>query len=233
MTLATIAMVHNRPDNVAQWATSVTHHPDRSDEIFLIDQSSDLTMSFDNGIACRTNGITHFFNPKENMNMSQGLNVGIKLSQSDYVMMTGIDWLFSPNFFTILRSKTGEGKIVQCLGGYLPEGCDLHQDWSTLKSIAEQGEISRRLSPGCCQCVPRSWALKVHGYDERFPAQDGVDDDFRSRAIKDGLESTWIEWNEAQAIHMFHPKSPLKGIGSELFSGDNPVVANLRGWGEY
>ena len=235
--IALIAMVYNRPaSNVDQWGFGLSRYrgPYYPDEIILVDQS-DHNINLDNGVICRDYGFQHVYCPRDKMNMSNAFNLGIKMSgvETDYVLMTGIDWLFSPNFFEILRGKLAEDRIVQCLGGYLPQGFDVRQDWIELVLEAEKSEISRRLSPGVCQCVSKYWALKVHGYDERFPAQDGVDDDFRCRAIKAGLESVWVEWTEAQACHMWHERSPLKGVGSSLFSGDAPVVANLKGWGEY
>lgn len=233
MILGIVAMVWNRPtEHIERWAAHLKTHPDCPRTI-LIDQS-EHNLNFDNGVVCRRYGINHFYTPRETMNMSLAFNLGLKLVNVDieYVMFTGIDWLFSSNFFTVLQAKVGERKFISAMGGYLPEGYDLTQEWSTLTQIAEQGEISRRLSPGVCQCVPWRWAYEVHGYDERFPAQDGVDDDFRCRAIKAGLESVWIEWTEAQALHVWHERSPLKGVGSELF-GDSPVIANPDGLGQY
>ena len=49
------------------------------------------------------------------MNMSNAFNLGIKLAQTDYIMMTGVDFLFSPNFFEVLQSQMKENRIVQCL----------------------------------------------------------------------------------------------------------------------
>lgn len=236
MDITCIAMTHNRFGSVIDnWALHLTVgcQSQPPDHVILVDQSPDKNAQFINAKIVRKYGYQHFYCPSETMNKSRGLNIGIKLANTDYVMMTDIDWLFSPNFFKLLRERMSPERIVLATAGYLPQGYSCNDLWEWVVAECEKGEISRRLSPGCCQCVERDWAIKVHGYDERFPAQDGLDDDFRCRAQNDGLEQHWIEWHEAQAIHQWHERSPLKGIGSELFSGDAPVVANLKGWGEW
>jgi glycosyltransferase involved in cell wall biosynthesis len=239
-TLTVVGTIWNRePDLLRCWAESLlkAHQTVHPDWVVLIDQSTDCALTSYNRHLAEKLGVVYFSIPREKPNMSWAFNVGIKLADTDYIMTTCTDLLYGPNFIATVKDRMTPDSLVLAHCGYLPEGLRWSNYpglWSELVEVAKQGEVSERLSPGACQCVFREWAVKVHGYDERFPAQDGVDDDFIARARRDGLEVEWIGFEEAQVLHHYHKRSETKGVGSEIFDpGVEEVVVNEKGWGEW
>ncbi len=225
------------PDLIRCWIESLTKawQKVKPDEIILIDQSMGCLTSQYHRIISEAGDISYIPLPNLKPNMSWAFNVGIKLSSCDYIMTTCTGLIYGPNFIATVKDKMTPDSLVLAQCGYLPEGRRWSNGlWSELVEIAKQGEVSERLSPGACQCVSREWVVKVHGYDERFPAQDGVDDDFIARARWDELKVEWIGFDDAPILHQHHARSGTKGVGSGLYNpGIEEVVVNREGWGEW
>lgn len=166
-------------------------------------------------------------------NMPLAFNIGIKQAKGKYVMVTGTDYLFSPNLIaTIVRELQTGNIFILAKSGRLPKGADISQPWPELCKLASR---RGRKSVGAIQAAERDWFCKVRGYDERFAGGlGGVDDDIKQRAKRDGLRLHWIEFEEAQVLHQWHPKSKLKGKTSHLFRLRPEVVTNAdKEWGQW
>jgi glycosyltransferase involved in cell wall biosynthesis len=237
--LAIVATEWGRPlSMLTNWATSLSDRWqfDTPTQVILVAQEPkprDLTAVEQAG-----DNLTVLNIQRDTPNMSWAFNVGLKYSRADYVMFTCCDLIYGPTFIQVVLERAREDRLILAHCGYVPSTLanirgGLVTWWPLALLAAKKGEISQRLSPGACQCVSRDWAMGVHGYDERFPAQDGVDDDFMNRAGKDGFKKEWLGFNVAPILHMYHERSKTKGVGSGLFSPDAPIVANTEGWGEW
>jgi len=204
---------------------------DTSDETTIVEMIQTTVGRFD---AAR---LVHYRAP--DFNLSRSYNVGIKTTSegSRYVMTTDMDFVFSPNFVhEVLKRLEGDRSFVMTCAGMLEQNADLsnfHERWSQLKQQARSGVHYDFNTPGACQAATRAWWFRIRGYDERFVDVLGNEDnDVWMRAKQDGLEVKWIRFAEAQALHQWHPVSPLKGRStSHLFTGRPPVVKNEKGWG--
>lgn len=152
------------------------------------------------------------------------------MSLGKYTMCIDADMILHPEFLNRAKVHFRNQEIqpfIMAVCGYLPQDCD-YTNWDAMVALAHQTEVSRRLSPGACQLARTSWFKRAGGYDEKFHGVDGVDDDMMVRARKDKLEEVWIE-DPIMILHQWHERSTLKGLDSDKFSVDVPVIIE-RDW---
>ena len=167
-------------------------------------------------------------------NKSLALNVGIRSTQDcAYVACMDMDVMLSRNFIQTVVSVLNKRKAfvltdTQMIMEHVDK--DPFENWNILCGICP---VAHPRGPGSFQATNRQWWMNAHGYDERFDGGlGGMDDNMWIRARRGGLEIVWIEPGHAQALHQWHPPSPLKGKTSHLFSVKTKVVANPKGWGK-
>lgn len=230
--ITVIGLVYNRSlPFVNRWLHTLAQQNIPPVQVILVDQSNASDYTQVNRRAGEKYGAMHLHLPRASLNMALAFNIGLQLAKTEYVLTTCTDLLYPNNFIGEVSHRASPTKLILAQCGYLPK-CKLdYNNWESMTALARENEISYRLSPGACQCVSREWAMKVRGYDERFPAQDGVDDDFIARARRDGLEVEWLQFDDVPILHQWHERSSTKGIGSELYNPEAEVVANPAGWG--
>ncbi len=175
--------------------------------------------------------VRHLLRPQRAFNKSFALNVGIRKSKQEYVLITDADFMFGIRLIERVMEELEKGEaFVLAEAGYLPDVDIDSIYWDRLCKKIRKPE--RRMSPGTIQAVDRAWMNAVRGYDERFHGGlGGMDDDMKTRANKDGLKLVWLTFDEVQCVHQWHERSDMKGKCSHLFSVDPPVIKNPDGWG--
>lgn len=174
-------------------------------------------------------------------NKCWALNVGIQATRNDakIVACTDLDFMFGRNLVRGIQSRLStRNALVMVEPRRLAKSVDLRSPFGRWNELCRAGTIWAPLSndpgAGCIQASYRSWWFRVHGYDQVFHGGlGGMDDDVRARAEKDSLVRLWIPFDEGQALHRWHARSPRKQTGSHRYFTWHPkVVKNPFGWGE-
>lgn len=177
---------------------------------------------------------TYVHAPSATFSLSRGFNIGIKRTRENgYILCTGAEMMFSPNYFEELKSIIDSRIMVIGTCGFLPEDVDYNADWDELVERIIEGSASK-VSPGTFQCASRDWWLRVRGYDESLKFAY-VDSDIVQRGFMDGLERKAILWSVAQVLHQWHEPSELVSkLGGRLdyVMKNKSVMRNPNGWGE-
>lgn len=169
--------------------------------------------------------------PSPTFNKSKALNLGLSVSITPYLAFTDIDFIFHPTvaetLLSHMRSDPSHFLLSEAL--YLPPDLSVEHpfDWEMLIS---KGEFHGRLmSPGTIQVSHADWFTYCGGYDEAYEGGlGGMDDDMIARARKGELNVKWLPRHEIKCLHQWHEPSELKGVCSDLFDADPPVVKNQR-----
>lgn len=173
-------------------------------------------------------------------NRSRALNLGIQGATAPYVLNTDADMVFEPNFVqTILdtHERTDGRALVVCACDDLPREVP-EQPWTVEEYEWLRSNGRRRRSPGtgACQSATRAFFNFARGYDERFVHWGSEDTDMRDRALKYGLQLTWIS-DKTSMCHQWHPSSRHKRLIQNRknalihFFSRGQVVKNPTGWG--
>jgi len=220
-------------------ASLLVHQTVKPLEVVVVDTSSKTGIAERNEETVgKFEDVVYIARPSKIFNKCHALNIGIKTtrSEAEFVMCTDVDEMFSRTFLeTALRLlKERDNIFLLSEVGFLKQDVSLRDpfldgNWKQLcESISGRGWAS-----GTIQATKRDWWFKVHGYDERFSGGLGhMDSDLGNRAHKDGLKTRCVRFVQAQALHQWHPKSRMKVTTQKYYSGANPVVANLNGWGK-
>jgi GT2 family glycosyltransferase len=215
-------------------------------EIMVVDVSNDGSDAEIDKI-CERRKATHFhiFLEGVKWSMPRAFNFGIKNSNTTYVMTTGVDFLFAPNFIEEVEKRKSSNKLLLCKIYKAPKKCDL-SGFSAAQYENIRGKssfVKEDWSNGACQLTTKAWFEKVKGYDEKLLMWSGVDNDLVNRARWSGLKIDWLN-NTTSIVHQFHPEFKIKDkIGkkctkinrSYLLSKNKrrQVIANKEGdWGK-
>jgi len=235
--ISVITMIHNRDgDRLRRMVHSLRCQTVQPHEIIIVDTSfgTDMAADIRNSLGEPYAGLPQLIYiriVKHVFNKSFALNVGIRKSKQEYVLITDADFMFGSKLIECVMEELEKGDtFVLAEAGYLPD-IDIDEIyWDKLCNMIKPPE--RRMSPGTIQAVSRSWMSDVRGYDERFHGGlGGMDDDMKIRAHKDGLRLVWLSFAEVQCIHQWHEVSDMKGKCSYLFETGPSIVKNLDGWG--
>lgn len=184
-------------------------------------------------------------------NKSLALNIALRHSapRARWLLPTDIDMLFAPNFIeTVIRAHLAFGSaIVLAQFRDLPPeldigGIDPVADFARLTAASEWvGEHAT----GPCLSTSREWCFRVHGFDERMTLWGYMDQDYSTRALRDGLREVWIH-ERTTLLHQWHPRKfeVFRGdpeqqrvmrehyeANRRLYETDTSIVRNPESWG--
>lgn len=137
-------------------------------------------------------------------NKPRALNIGIKLADTDYILSTDIDIIFSPNFVETLLATQDGASTIYCAPIWLPKH---FKDWEHVTEYASKYPKKRR-ALGTCQCYPRSAIETIKGFDEQLEYYGLEDNDLGIRLRRLGLRDIWIDTQTA-IFHQWHESSGL------------------------
>ena len=235
--ISVITMIHNRDgERLRRMIHSLRCQTIQPHDIIVVDTSfgEDAAASIRRSVGEPQAGlpqIRYTPRPQRTFNKSFALNVGIRKSKQEYVLVTDADFMFGAKLIECVMEELEKGDtFVLAEAGYLPDINIDNTDW--LKLCGKIHKPERKFSPGTIQAVSREWMNKVHGYDEEFHGGlGGMDDDMKVRVHKDGLRLIWLRFAEVQCMHQWHEISDMKGKCSHLFNVDPSIVKNEEWWG--
>ena len=206
-------------------------------EIIVSDTSSDenYTKSIET-ITAKYDIVQHIHNPLKTFNLGRSHNIGIKHTESEYILCTGAEMLFSQNYLEELSKIAASNVFMWSACGFLQKDTkypdNIFAGWQELLAQIIPGSMGK-MSPGTLHGAPRSWWFEVHGYDEQFPFAY-TDSDIIRRATIDTIERGAVRADTAQVLHQWHKKSnligKLGGTYAEVIAMDGEA-RNLDGWG--
>ena len=141
-------------------------------------------------------------------NKSIALNIGIKQTQTKYILSADVDMIFHPSFNRLLKNLADENKLTFFQVGYL----DKHQNYD--KTELRPVSYSNHRATGIC-LFPKSDLLAINGYDEFFICWGAEDEDVIVRLTNYGLEKVFYTQN-ILVYHQYH--KPFKELKHKLLS---------------
>ncbi len=180
----------------------------------------------------------HIHNPLPAFSLSHSLNIGLKHTESEYILCTGAEMLFSQNYLKELSKIATDNVFMWSACGFLQKNTkypgDIFGDWKKLLAQIISGSMSK-MSPGTFHGAPRSWWFKIRGYDEQFPFAYMDSDIIRRATIDSAIQRGAVRANVAQVLHQWHEKSDLVGKLGGTYAqvkAQVGIIRNPDGWGE-
>lgn len=141
---------------------------------------------------------------------SRALNAGVLASDTEYVITTDADMIFTKgavqNIVTMLEDVKNTAFLVQCR--------DLTQDYGADQArSASDAELERnslfrpRWGMGGLIAFRRSDFDFIGGYDARMEIYGGEDIDFAQRLQRAGVRLNWIDDPKVRIFHIWHPST--------------------------
>jgi glycosyltransferase involved in cell wall biosynthesis len=139
-------------------------------------------------------------------NRSHAINIGIRLAESDYLLITDIDVIHSINHLEILFNSRDKNSSI-----YNPVYW-LHEDFSDYDAIIKDGyKINKKnysyisRATGTSHFISKDIMEAIGGYDQFYNFWGVEDRDLASRLRKKGLKEHWLELGRAPLFHQWHP----------------------------
>jgi len=162
-------------------------------------------------------------------------NIGIRNSETDYVMTTDVDIAFGREFMTGLMGQLQLNIFSESRALYWKPGIankiyqgevDLYNDIDSCKI----GRIKKRTTPGACQCMHIEQWNKLRGYDESYVGWGSEDMDLYKRALKMNLQVMWMgeSRDSIMAFHQPHPRNIKRDL--EYQKHNKRRLANIKGY---
>ena len=136
-------------------------------------------------------------------NRSRALNIGARLSTTEYVMTTDVDIIFPPNFLEIVTRNVHPERVLYCHPHYLPNG---FQDWDNLHSYLGKLSVGNINARGGCQVIQRQVFFQLGGFDEYYQYWGVEDRDLHHRLMSLGLQELWLN-DQTHIFHQWHAQA--------------------------
>jgi glycosyltransferase involved in cell wall biosynthesis len=205
-------------------------------EIIIVNASPDERLFASIEVVCKKYGVRMISAPYPTFNLSRNLNVGIRATEGEYVLLTAVDQLFPTSMMSEIYLRLVPGRVIQATRGDLPIGFDVGEPSTIVERWDELLKACippAKFPPGTIICAHREWLFSVGGFDETRCPYNYCDSDLLTRAQVDGIEMAIIGWDRAKILHMAHERNiPLYYMPSSMPDRSLPIVRNPNGWGQ-
>src|SRR5207249_2754333 len=142
-------------------------------------------------------------------NRSHCLNIGIRLSETEYTMTSDVDVIYAPNFIESILKILSPNHVIYCHPTWLPK------DASAPDGNAHGARLDRSKDhKGMCQVVSTKMLHDVCGFDEYYCYWGFEDEDLALRLNRKGVKEFWLNENEETFLfHQWHDESGYRGDG--------------------
>jgi len=162
-------------------------------------------------------------------NRAHALNIGIRAANTDYVITTDIDMIFSPGFMAITAAHAAPDRVIYCPPRFLPKD---FADWNHLEHYIDTLPIGDRRQLGGFQCALTRVLHDLHGFDEFYRYWGVEDRDLATRLEKKGITHYWLHDHAPDASYLFHqwhpPSNHLNYDFMPLGVWDSVILHNLQ-----
>lgn len=167
-------------------------------------------------------------------NKSNAINIGIKNSSCEYILILDIDLILPQNYITNLFSHIKDGLFITPNAFYLDKDYEINLGDLTFCKIPEKA-IENFI--GIC-LVKREILDSIHGYDEFYTVWGAEDDDIIKRLQLFGLNRKVVSAYDLPSFHQWHkvlaPREPnhwYLEMVQYLFN-TNTLIRNSESWGK-
>jgi hypothetical protein len=148
--------------------------------------------------------------PQDTLNLPALWNYGVQISAHDRILISGADFLYSPDFFEQVEKVYRKDRLVMCMCHELPNmpitGA-LVKGWSwNWNRIEVFFKWNPRLANGI-QYAHKDLFLDVP-FDERLEKLGGMDNLQEYKCKAKGYDCFW--WEQKFVLHQWHPISRMK-----------------------
>lgn len=172
----------------------------QSCDVIVVDGSDDV-QSFQIQEICSQFKCQYKHSPTVEFNMPILHNIGIKKAKTKWVLTTGADFLFAPDFMDVCKIYRDDKRIlfkeVGMLGNTNITDARV-KNWVFPKTGLNQWHHEAN---GGCQYTTREWFLK-NPYEEQMSGFGAMDNMCGYKAYVSGLELYWI--TDSELLHIWH-----------------------------
>ena len=134
-------------------------------------------------------------------------NIGIRKAKTEYILTTGADFLFAPDFMEVCMQHRSKERILFKEVGMLGKTNITEsriKSWIFPKTGLNQWHHEAN---GGCQYTTQEWFLE-NPYDEQMSGFGAMDNLCGYKAYVSGLELYWIP--QSELLHIWHPIQKYK-----------------------
>lgn len=134
-------------------------------------------------------------------NKSEALNYALQKSTGEYFLVADVDLIFPSHFLDTIAKKVSNGQFLnyRCIYLNKDQNYDSKLDYSKLIHSDDTGV-------GLI-CAPREVLLDIGGYNEFYKMWGFEDLEMHRRLLVKGLKHQWIEVDQLQVYHQWHPRN--------------------------
>ena len=183
---------------------------------------------------CKKYNVKYIHTPSKEFNKPILLNIGLKQVNTEYVMCTDVDYIFSFDFIELLEKNRNESIFI-CKKVLMLQNQDLSRGViNNVRYVNFYPNKYGKLADGACQFAHIAWFEYCGGYDERMSGWAAMDNDMTKRAKLYGLELYWLEegtiyhqWHAVEKYRKARDMSKIKR-NHKLLQNDQTIVRNIQ-----
>lgn len=146
--------------------------------------------------------LNHVRYPTEEYCQPKLFNVGIDLVETEYMMTTGADFLFKPDFFEVCKKYRSGDTLLLKEVKMLPKTLMSRTKVALWRLPQANSNRYGRRANGACQYMLTDKFKQIR-YDERMKGYGSMDNMLYYEAIAKGINPYWIK--ESEIMHQWHP----------------------------
>lgn len=187
--------------------SSLNEQLDKEFIVYLIDYGSKRELSLEiKNLSSQFSFCRYYYVESSGLfwNRSHALNVGIRLSDSEYTVTSDIDLIYPPDFIQTLKNHLNPLKEIHFSANDLSRK---FSKWDSLfKSSKVFGKVREKTALGLVQCGKTSVLKEIQGFDEFYCIWGAEDEDLNERLQGKGIETKWVKANWP-IYHQWHESS--------------------------
>ena len=192
---------------IRRFLDSLAKQTYREFELIFVDYGSDDAVSTEVSQLCSKYPFCRYlFNDSRGMlwNRSHAMNSGARMAKSDWLLMTDIDLIYTPQVLQMLVDKLQPAHQYFFRAFMLPADFD---QFDTLSDLPNNFRRSHFKTKGLFQCMESEVFHRIGGYDEYYSIWGGEDNDLSERIRQSGIQVRWLDNAQAGIYHQWHPSS--------------------------
>ncbi|WP_109831571.1 glycosyltransferase family 2 protein [Reichenbachiella versicolor] len=140
-------------------------------------------------------------------NRSHALNTGIRLADTEFIMTTDVDLIYSEKFVETVIANLSKDKELHSNSYALPKR---FREWDNLNKVQKNLSARNLTALGLAQGVSTDLHYEINGFDEHYCIWGVEDYDLNRRLEKKGVQTKWLDLDSCPVYHQWHPKSGVR-----------------------
>ena len=138
-------------------------------------------------------------------NRAHAMNIGIRLSEGEYLLLSDIDIIHSKNHLQVLNSHQETNSSIYHQVYLLPQRFVNYHLVTNYNAITKHDlTLTDKASKGI-HFIKKSVLEEIRGYDEFYCFWGVEDRDLHARLHQKGIKESWLAPEQAPLFHQWHP----------------------------